>query len=94
MIKIEVELLDYIYGRLQEISKVLCVPFDKLLNVSLLKGFSRYWKPITKAINDFPEWDLPKSEKDKKIQCLWSFLAEKLETEYNNLKDVESLTNL
>ena len=93
MVEIKVELLDYIYEKLHGISKILNISFNKVINVSLLKGFSRYWKPITKAVSEYPEWDLPKSEKDKKIQDIWDSMAEKLELEYNNLKELESLEN-
>lgn len=42
----------------------------------LLAGFNRYWDPICKVVSGFPEWGIPKQDKDVKIQKVWDYLAQ------------------
>ncbi len=89
MKEVRIPLVEGIYGRLEGISSILAVDLDKVINVSLLAGFKRYWDPICKVVSEFPEWDLPKQDKNLKVQKIWNYLAQQLETDFKNLKEIE-----
>ena len=91
MKEVKLHLVDGIYGRLESISSILAVDINKVINVSLLGGFKRYWGPICKVVSEFPEWEMAKQDKDIKVQKVWNYLAQQLETDFNNLKEIEAL---
>ena len=43
------------------------------------------------SFNEFPEWDMPKQTKDLKVQKIWNYLAQRIETNFKNIKDIEAL---
>ncbi len=89
MKEVRIPLVEGIYGRLEGISSILAVDLDKVINVSLIAGFKRYWDPICKVVSEFPEWDLPKQDKNLKVQKIWNYLAQQLEIDFKNLKEIE-----
>lgn len=91
MKEVKLHIVEGIYGRLKGISSILEVDLDKVINVSLLAGFNRYWNPICKVISEFPEWEMPKQAKDLKVQKIWYYLAQQLETDLKNIKEIEVL---
>ena len=89
--EVTIHLIEGIHGRLEEIAAILAVDLDKVVNVSLLAGFSRYWNPICRVVSEFPEWDMSKQDKDLRVQKVWNYLAQQLEKDFKNIREVEAL---
>ena len=91
MERIEINILKGIKGRLEEISEILAVNFDTVINVALFEGFPLIWGKITEALDAYVKFEVSKEEKDKNIQEIWGILANHLEDTYARMKEIEAI---
>lgn len=91
MKKIEIVLSDSLLGRIEKISDLLDIDINKIINLCLTDGgYSRFWFPIAKLIDDIPDLLDDENETDK-IYEIKQDLAKQFHERYEILKDIDSL---
>lgn len=87
MRKIEVNILDSLFGRLEGISKVLGVDFNKVINVVLIQGLPEYWHKICEICRELENQSFSSSKKDNKwVTDNFKIIANNIKKKYENMK--------
>ena len=86
--KIEVKLDEEMVSRLQELSEILNVSVNKIINTSLLDGILPYWLPYQQTLTEISDKENPITEED--YQDAIDALAAKINSDFEILKLFDS----
>ncbi len=68
--KSEISSLEPNFAKLKTIANFLDISQDEVTNVCLYPGLYKFWLPIAKIIDEFPDWDLAPGEETERIYSL------------------------
>ena len=89
--KAEISFLKNNFAKLKTIADFLDISLEEVTNTCLYPGLYKFWLPIAKIIDEFPDWDLDSGEDLEKLYSLKQKYIKEVHTAYKINQELETL---